>query len=92
MPSALGMRASAPASASTFMTSRSVVLAARKNAVAPSRFTRLRWPSFMPFFVMRALTLTPRAIIFLTTLMLSRLPVGTGPGVYPRLGRRLRTV
>ena len=52
-----GIRASAPAAASTFMTSTSVFLAARKNAVAPSRFTRLRWPSFMPFLVMRALTL-----------------------------------
>ena len=48
------------------------VLGGEQKGVAPRRFSRLRWPSFMPFFVMRALTIGAAcAIIFLITSMLS---------------------
>ena len=49
--SALASSGSAPASTSTCMASTSVTLAARKNAVAPSRLRRLRCPSCMPLRV-----------------------------------------
>ena len=84
---------SAPASTSTPIASVSVFLAARKKAVAPNRFSRLRWPSFMPLTVIRASTSTPCAISFRTTSMLSTRPVGIGPATPPLgFGRRVRTV
>jgi hypothetical protein len=52
----------------------------------------LRWPSFMPFFIIRALTAAPFASIFLITSRLSTVPVGIGPGKpKPMFGRRSRT-
>ena len=92
VPSALGTVASAPASTSTRMASTSVTLAARKKGVAPSRFSRLRWPSFMPLTVMRASTSPPSAIILRSTSMLSTAPAGMGPGnPNPVFMRRVRT-
>ena len=92
VPSALGIVASAPASSSTRIASVSVTLAARKKGVAPSRLSRLRWPSFMPLVVIRALTSPPTAIIFFSTSMLSTLPLGMGPGnPKPVFIRRVRT-
>ena len=65
---------------------RSTILAASRNGVAPIRFSMFRKPS-LGSFCWRAFTSAPCCSSFLTRSRLSRLPVGTAPGMLtPVLG------